>query len=106
MKSIIMILIVYMILFMLLGLVYKRMKTNIFNKISFLVLLMGFIGAILTYYDFHHTITHKLLGSKFHFGGYIFWMGYIIIPSFFLFNKKIYSDEKKRWNFTFSKKRN
>src|SRR6476620_3015201 len=90
MKSFFLILIVYIILFMLLGLAYKRMNTNISNRISFFILFTGLIGAILTYYDFHHTITHKLLGSKFHFGGYIFWVGYIIIPSFFLFNKKIY----------------
>jgi hypothetical protein len=86
-KSSILILMVYLILFTFLGLLYKRSNNNP-NKITFFVLLLGLIGAILTYYDFQQTLTHKLLGSKFHVGGYIFWAGWMSIPIFYIVNRK------------------
>jgi hypothetical protein len=87
-KSTFLIVIVYTILFTLLTLLYKRMNCYKSNRIAILILLLGLTGALLTYYDFHHTLTHKLLGSSFHFGGYIFWLGWISIPVFYIVKSK------------------
>lgn len=78
----------YLILFLLLYFVYKRWTNNNPNKISILILLLGIIGALLTYYDFVHTLAHKILGQSFHFGAYVFWLGWISIPVYYLANRK------------------
>jgi hypothetical protein len=41
-------------------------------------------GLYFTYNDFRHTLSHRLLGERFHIGLYLFWMGWIAIALFFL----------------------
>lgn len=44
-------------------------------------------GLYFTYLDFRHTLSHRLLGERFHLGGYLFWLGWILISLFYLGNR-------------------
>lgn len=61
----------------------KQGKT--LQKISCIVALAG---LYFTYYDFRHTLSHHLLGERFHIGVYLFWIGWIAISLYFLSNQQ------------------
>ncbi|MEJ7912117.1 MAG: cytochrome d ubiquinol oxidase subunit II [Chitinophagaceae bacterium] len=42
------------------------------------MLLLALTGLFFTYSDFRHTLSHRLLGERFHLGGYLFWIGWMI----------------------------
>lgn len=54
----------------------------------FLLLLAA--GGLLyySYYDFHHTLTHRMLGWKFHFGFYLVWIGWILVAMHYITKPK------------------
>jgi len=52
-------------------------------------LLAAIAGLYLTYHDFRHDISHRLMGERFHIGFYIFWLGWLIISLTFLFRRKV-----------------
>ncbi len=55
----------------------------------FLALLAAVAGMFFTYIDFRETLTHKLLGERFHLGAYLFWLGWMFITVvYILANKK------------------
>ena len=56
--------------------------------IYIVILLLGAIGLYVTYYDFRHTLTHRLLGERFHLGGYLFWIVWMLISICFLWQQK------------------
>lgn len=41
--------------------------------------LVCMAGLLLTYHDFSSNFSHRLLGWKFHTGGYLFWAGWLLI---------------------------
>ena len=45
--------------------------------------VLGAIGLYLTFCDFTNVRNHRLLGERFHLGGYLFWIGWIVISVFF-----------------------
>lgn len=47
-------------------------------------ILLAIIGLLLTYLDFKNTVSHRWLGSRFHTGAYLFWLGWIGISLFLL----------------------
>jgi hypothetical protein len=59
---------------------YPR-KTNM--MIQGALIFLAFMGLLYTYFDFR-TFTHSLLGERFHIGGYLFWIVWIIICFFFI----------------------
>ncbi|SHF11252.1 hypothetical protein SAMN02745131_01825 [Flavisolibacter ginsengisoli DSM 18119] len=89
---------VFLILFFILHFLYKRLKSNNANKISLTILFLGVIGTLFTFYDFTNNLSHKLLGWRFHFGTYLFWLGWISIPIYYLTSRGKNNNEKKRWN--------
>lgn len=48
------------------------------------LLVAGAVGLMITYYDFQHTYSHRLLKERFHLGFYLFWLGWIGSCIFFL----------------------
>jgi len=48
------------------------------------LLVMAIFGLLITYNDFQHTFTHRLLRERFHLGFYLFWLGWISSCIFFL----------------------
>ncbi len=46
--------------------------------------IVSIIGLCFTYYDFRHTLSHRLLGERFHLGIYLFWLSWLAINVFYL----------------------
>lgn len=63
---------------------FTSKKLSIF--VSIVLILIGIIGSIYTYYDFSMT-SHKHMRLYFHFGGYTFWFGWFISCFTILFSK-------------------
>ena len=59
---------------------YDR-KTNMI--IHGVLIFLALAGLLYTYLDFR-TFTHSLLGERFHLGGYLFWIVWIVICVFFI----------------------
>ena len=70
------------------GAAQKKLKTKKAKAVHIGCLLAALAGLYFTYYDFRHTTTHRLLGERFHLGGYLFWIGWIIISVYYLTQKK------------------
>ncbi|OJW80949.1 MAG: hypothetical protein BGO69_19905 [Bacteroidetes bacterium 46-16] len=60
-------------------------SSGIFNIIA---IIIAIAGLYLTYHDFRHDFSHRLMGERFHIGFYLFWTGWIFIGLNFLFSKK------------------
>jgi hypothetical protein len=80
--------VVWMILFLLQGLVQRRKPAKVARLVHTAAILVALAGLVLTYQDFRHTTSHRWLGERFHLGGYLFWLGWIGISIFYLTNKK------------------
>lgn len=50
-----------------------------------ILLIIGLIGLILTFQDFLHTYSHRLLKERFHLGFYLFWLAWMASCFYFLF---------------------
>lgn len=67
----------------------KRSSKKITNLVSTVLLVAGLLGLLVTFQDFLHTYTHRLLKERFHLGFYIFWLSWMCSCLFFLFSNKI-----------------
>jgi hypothetical protein len=76
--------IIWMILFFLQGWVQRRLSPKAFKLIQVAAIVFALTGLYFTYQDFRHTTSHRWLGERFHLGGYLFWLGWIIISVFYL----------------------
>lgn len=56
---------------------------KMFYKVS---CFLAVTGLYFTYNDFRHTLSHRLLGERFHIGVYLFWIGWVAISLYFLTN--------------------
>lgn len=75
---------VWMILFFLQDWLKRKVSPNRSKLIQVGALLLALAGLFLTYQDFRNNLSHRLLGERFHLGGYLFWIGWIIISVFHL----------------------
>ena len=76
--------IIWLALFLLQGWLQRKWtgtKNYLLHIIAFAIALAG---LYITYFDFRHTLTHRLLGERFHIGAYLFWIGWMIISLFYL----------------------
>lgn len=79
--------IVLILLLFLQGMVQKRLGIKTARAIQFFLLLVAIAGLYFTYLDFREVLSHKLLGERFHIGAYLFWIGWMIVSLFYLFQK-------------------
>jgi len=63
--------------------VWKRNRRNINLTIQTTFIFLAVLGLYYTYLDFR-TLSHGLLGDRFHIGGYLFWIGWCVISLFFI----------------------
>src|ERR1051325_10477099 len=73
-----------MMLFFLQGLVQRKLSPTTSKLIQIGAVLIALLCLYLTYQDFRHSTSHRWLGERFHLGGYLFWIGWIIISVFHL----------------------
>jgi hypothetical protein len=77
------------ILWLVHGQIQNRSGGKMRIALHFLLAILGLVGLILTYQDFRNSISHRLLGERFHLGAYLFWVAWLIISfSFILQGKK------------------
>ena len=79
---------VWMMLFFLQGWVQRKLSPTASKLIQRAAIAAALIGLYFTYQDFRHTTSHRWLGERFHLGGYLFWIGWMLISLFYLFDKK------------------
>jgi len=63
--------------------IWKRNRKNVNLAIQSTFIFMAILGLYFTYLDFR-TLSHGLLGDRFHIGGYLFWIGWCMISIFFI----------------------
>lgn len=63
--------------------ILKRYRRSINLTIQAVFIFLAVLGMYYTYLDFK-TFSHGILGDRFHIGGYLFWIGWIIISIFFI----------------------
>ncbi len=63
--------------------ILKRYRRSINLTIQAAFIFLAVLGLYYTYLDFK-TFSHGILGDRFHIGGYLFWIGWIIISIFFI----------------------
>jgi hypothetical protein len=66
----------------------KRSTKKMTNLVNTIFLFAGGLGLVLTFQDFMHTYSHRLLKERFHLGFYIFWLCWIGTCAFFLFSNR------------------
>ncbi len=80
--------ILQLVFFVLHVFINRRMHSVAAKAIHFLLFAAAAAGLFFTYDDFHHDLSHRLLGRHFHSGFYLIWIGWIVTSVFFLFSKK------------------
>lgn len=66
----------------------RRAGKRITNLVSTIFFVAGGLGLVLTFQDFMHTYSHRLLKERFHLGFYIFWISWMGTCLFFLFSNR------------------
>lgn len=83
-KDTLLLLVVFAILFAVQGYLRQKLPANRSNKIYIISVVLALAGLYISYDDFRHTISHHLLGERFHIGVYLFWVGWVAISLYYL----------------------
>ena len=92
-------LLILIIYFLLYGLLYwakRKQSAKTFRILAVILLITGLAGLYFTYLDFTGNFSHRILGSRFHWGGYLFWAGWLLIPVTLLATSKKTIHEEER----------
>lgn len=68
--------------------IQKKLSFAVAKILHSIILLIAIVGLYFTYHDFRQHFSHKLLGERFHIGAYLFWLGWITISLFYIFQPK------------------
>lgn len=64
----------------------SRQTTAILTQVFAIALAIA--GLFFSYSSFRQNLSHSIMGERFQLGVYLFWVGWILISLFFLFQKK------------------
>ncbi|MBL7736841.1 MAG: hypothetical protein JNL51_15390 [Chitinophagaceae bacterium] len=78
------IIIIQLLIISLLYILHKRFSRRRTVRASAVILILSAIGLWITYYDFQHTFSHRVLRERFHLGFYLFWIGLMVTSLFFM----------------------
>lgn len=78
---------VWMFLFFLHEWAQRKLSPVAVKRMQIATIAVALAGLFFTYRDFRHTLSHRWLGERFHLGGYLFWLGWIILAVFYLSKK-------------------
>lgn len=79
---------VLLFLFFLQGFLQKHLARRQAMLLHGASLAIAIVGLYFTYSNFRHDFSHRLLGERFHLGFYLFWIGWMLIGLFYLFQKQ------------------
>lgn len=80
--------IILMVLFALHSIFYKKLHITTTRLMNIVLLVIALGGLYYCIDDFKTDLSHRLLGHKFHYGVYLFWIQWAMICLFFIFAKK------------------
>ncbi|MBE7174116.1 MAG: hypothetical protein INR73_26310 [Williamsia sp.] len=83
-KDTLLLFVVLIILFALHGYIRQKLPKNRSNKIFIISCVLAIAGLYVCYDDFRHTISHHLLGERFHIGVYLFWIGWMATSLYYI----------------------
>jgi hypothetical protein len=78
---------VWMLFFGVQDLVQKKLPRALAVRVHIFACLLALLGLYFTYIDFRNTLSHHLLGERFHLGAYLFWIGWLFISAYFILKK-------------------
>lgn len=78
---------VWLFLFWLHHFLQRKLVRRQATLLHIAALVIAAIGLYFTYYDFRHDVSHRVIGERFHLGFYLFWVGWMLISLFYLFQK-------------------
>jgi len=87
-KGAVLVFIVWMVLFLVQSIVKNKASRVAAALIQVALLLVAATGLVLSYSDFHNSLSHRLLGLRFHLGVYLFWAVWMAISIYQLLRKK------------------
>ncbi len=76
---------ILMLLFIIQTVIQKKLPHNVAKATHTILLIGSIVGLYFTYQDFRQHFSHRLLGERFHVGFYLFWLGWMIICCFYIF---------------------
>lgn len=88
-KGAVLIFITLLLLFIIQGQLQKNKPLSKARLINIVAVVLALAGLYFTYLDFSNSVTHRWLGTAFHTGGYLFWIGWLAISVFYLFPIRI-----------------
>ena len=79
--------IVELLLYFLHSFIYSKLPVVMARMVHFILALAAAACLYLSWDDFHTTLSHQLLGWRFHYGVYLVWTGWVVTAVFFLLKK-------------------
>ena len=83
-KDTLLLFVVLIILFVVQDYLKQKLPWNRSNKIFVISVVLALAGLYISYDDFRHTISHHLLGERFHIGVYLFWVGWMVTSLYYI----------------------
>ena len=80
--------VVWMILLIIQVIVENKLSKTAATTIHVIFILLALLGLYFTYSDFQHSTSHRWLKEKFHIGAYLFWLGWVVISTFCIVQKR------------------
>jgi hypothetical protein len=78
---------VWMVFFGVQYMVQKKLSRPMAARVHIFACVLALTGLYFTYNDFRNTLSHNLLGERFHLGAYLFWIGWLFISAFFILER-------------------
>ncbi|NTS41417.1 cytochrome d ubiquinol oxidase subunit II [Flavisolibacter sp. BT320] len=78
---------VWVLFFILQGWAQRRLPALKAKLVHIGAIFLALIGLFFTYQDFRDNLSHRWLGERFHLGGYLFWIGWMLVSLFYLTGK-------------------
>lgn len=80
--------IMLLFLFFLQGFLQKKLVRRHAALLHISALVIAVIGLYFTYSNFRHDVSYRLIGERFHLGFYLFWIGWMLVSLFYLFQQR------------------
>lgn len=77
-----------LILFAIQSILKMKLSKSVSSTVQIVLFFAALGGLYLTYDDFRHDFTHKIIGERIHLGVYLFWVGWMIVSLFHLFSNR------------------
>lgn len=78
----------WLFLFWFQGFLQRKLARQQATLLHIAALVIAAIGLYFTYRDFRQDLSHRIVGERFHLGFYLFWIGWMLISLFYLFQRR------------------